>query len=156
MEQVSQFTPFSVVPILRSYRVMHSSSCPCGIFPCNTSTTDWLRTSWSDDIENSIALISLLNIFEQFVVFYFLGLGVIPGLHAPQGGFDFYNPMGFIKLHVIISIHLPCQEVLEYRQKYASILHTQKFYWVRRANNIGHDGLVLVQFNLVDMYFYSK
>ena len=64
MEKVSHFTPFSIVPILKSYRVLHVSSGPLGIFPCSTSTTDWLRTSWSDDIENSIALISLLNIFR--------------------------------------------------------------------------------------------
>ena len=49
---------------------MHSSSFPRGNFPCNTSTTDWLRTSLSDDIEISITFISLLN---NFVVFYFLG-----------------------------------------------------------------------------------
>ena len=63
IEQVSHFTPFSIVPTLKSYKVLHSSSCPRGILPCNTSTTDWLRTSWSDDIEKSITLISLLNIF---------------------------------------------------------------------------------------------
>ena len=62
IEKFSHFTPCYIVPILKSYKVLHSSSCPCGIFPCNTSTTDRLRTSWSDDIENSIALISLLNI----------------------------------------------------------------------------------------------
>ena len=150
MEQVSQFTPFSVVPILRSYRVMHSSSCPRGIFPCNTSTTDWLKTSWSDDIENSIALIGLSNIFEQSVVFYFLGRGSLLAFMI------FITQRGYKNDSAITSIYSPNQEVLEYPQKYASILHAQKLYWVRPANSTGHDYLVLVQFDLVDTYFYSK
>ena len=61
-----------------------------------------------------------------------------------------------MKLNVITSIHSPNQEVLEYPQKYASILHVQNPYEVRPANNIGHDYQVLVQFDLVDTYFYSR
>ena len=68
----------------------------------------------------------------------------------------FYNPKRVIKLNVITSINLPNQDVFEYPQKYALILHVQKLYWVRPANNTGHNCLVLVQFDLVDMYFYSK
>ena len=48
------------------------------------------------------------------------------------------------------------QEVLEYPQKYASILHAQKLYWVRPANSGGHDYLVPAQLELVDTYFYSR
>ena len=35
-------------------------------------------------------------------------------------------------------------------------LHAQKPYGARPANNTGHDYLVLVQFNLVDTYFYFR
>ena len=63
----------------------------------------------------------------------------------------FYNPDS-----AIISIHLPNQEVPEYPQKYALILQVQKPYQVRSANSARHDYLGLVQFDLVDMYFYSK
>ena len=61
-----------------------------------------------------------------------------------------------IKLSVISSIHSPNQEVLEYPQKYASIFHAQKLYQVRPTNSTGHNYLVLVQFDLVDMYFHSR
>ena len=45
----------------------------------------------------------------------------------------------FIKLNVIISIHSPNQEVLEYPQKYALILQVQKLNRVPPANNTGLD-----------------
>ena len=48
------------------------------------------------------------------------------------------------------------QEVLEYPQKRALILHVQKLYQVRLENSTRHDYLGLVQFDLVDMYFCSK
>ena len=48
------------------------------------------------------------------------------------------------------------QEVLEYPQKHALILHIQKPYQVRLANTTGRDYLGLVQFDLIDTYFYSK
>ena len=48
------------------------------------------------------------------------------------------------------------QEVLEYPQKHALILHVQKLYQVRPANSTRHDYLGLVKFDLVDMYFCSK
>ena len=57
---------------------------------------------------------------------------------------------------MIISIHLLNQEVREYPQKHALILHVQKPYRVRPANSRRHDYIVLVQFDLVDIYFYSK
>ena len=59
-------------------------------------------------------------------------------------------------IFAIISIHSLNQNALEYPQKYALILHVQKLYWARPANNTRHDYLVPVQFGLVDMYFYSK
>ena len=61
-----------------------------------------------------------------------------------------------IKLNVITSIHSRNQEVLEYPRKYASILHAQKLYRVRPANSAGLYYLVLVQFDLVDTYFYLR
>ena len=57
---------------------------------------------------------------------------------------------------MITSIHSPNQEVLEYPQNYESILHAQRLYRVRPANSTGYDYLVLVQFNLVNTYFYSR
>ena len=54
------------------------------------------------------------------------------------------------------SIHSPNQEVLEYPQKHALILHVQKLYQAHIANSIKLDYLDLVQFDLVDSYFYSK
>ena len=62
----------------------------------------------------------------------------------------------FTKLSVIIFIHSPNQEVLEYPQKYASVLHAQKLYRVRPTNSTGRDYLVPVQSDLVDMYFSSR
>ena len=56
----------------------------------------------------------------------------------------------------IISIHSPSQKVLEYPQKHALILQVQKLYQARPANSTGHDYLGLVQFELVDTYFFSK
>ena len=56
----------------------------------------------------------------------------------------------------ITSICSPSQEVLEYPQKPALILHGQKPYEARSANSIILDYLVLVQFGLVGTYFYSK
>ena len=53
------------------------------------------------------------------------------------------------------SIHSPNQEVPEYLQKYALILHVQKLYRALPANNTRHDFVVLVQFDLADTYFYS-
>ena len=74
-----------------------------------------------------------------------------------QGDHDFFiTRRGYKKWCVIISIHSPNQEVLEYLQKYASILHVQKLYQTFPANNTGHDYLVPVQFDLVGVYFYSK
>ena len=58
--------------------------------------------------------------------------------------------------NAIISFNSRNQEVIEYPQKHASILDAQKLYWVRLANSAGHDYLILVQLNLVDMYFYSR
>ena len=63
------FTPFSMVPIIRSYNVLHNSSLPRGIFPCSTSATDWLIASYSDDMENSTILISLLSIFHNIQIY---------------------------------------------------------------------------------------
>ena len=60
------------------------------------------------------------------------------------------------KLNMIFSIHSLNQEVLEYPQKFASILHVQKIYQARPANSTGRDYLVPVQFDLVDTYFYSR
>ena len=60
------------------------------------------------------------------------------------------------RLNVITSIHSPNQEVPEHPQKYASILHAQMLYRVRPVNSTGHDCLVLVQFDLIDTYFYSR
>ena len=58
-----------------------------------------------------------------------------------------------MKLNVITSIPSPNREVLEYPQKYKSILQAQKLYQARPANNAGHESLVLVQFDLVNTYF---
>ena len=58
-----------------------------------------------------------------------------------------------MKLNVITSIHSPNEEILKYPHKYAPALHARKSYWVRPANSIGHDYLVLVQFDLVDTHF---
>ena len=69
---------------------------------------------------------------------------------------DFYNPKGLQKWCAITSIHSPNQEVPEYLQKHASILHVQKLYQVHPANNTGRSYLVLVQFDLINTYFYSK
>ena len=46
--------------------------------------------------------------------------------------------------------------VLEYPQKYASILHPQKLYQAHLVNSTRYDYLVLVQFDLIDKYFYSR
>ena len=53
---------------------------------------------------------------------------------------------------MIISIHSPNQEALEYPQKDALILHLKKFYQVHLAHSTGHDYLGHVQFDLVDTY----
>ena len=63
-------------------------------------------------------------------------------------------PKGVIKLNAIISVHSPNQEVLEYHQKHPLILHVQKFYKVHLAHSIGHDYLVLVQFDYYYYYYY--
>ena len=56
----------------------------------------------------------------------------------------------------IISIHLPNQEVLEYPQKHALILHVQKPYQVHLAISTRRDYLDLVQFDLVATCFCSS
>ena len=53
-------------------------------------------------------------------------------------------------------IHLPNQETLEYPQKHALILHAKRPFQVRSTNSTRRDYLGLVQFDLVDTYFYSK
>ena len=63
---------------------------------------------------------------------------------------------GYKNDSAITSIHSPNQEMPEYPQKSALILHVQNLYWVAPANNTGHGCLVLVQFNLINLYFYSK
>ena len=60
------------------------------------------------------------------------------------------------KLNVITSIHSPNQEVLEYPEKHASILHAQKLYRSSPANSTGHDYLHPVQFDLIDTDFYYR
>ena len=60
------------------------------------------------------------------------------------------------KLNVISSIHPPNQEVLEYPEKNASILHIQKLYQDGPANNTRDDFVALAQFDLGDTYFYSR
>ena len=60
------------------------------------------------------------------------------------------------KLNAITSIHSTNQDVLEYPQNDASILHAQKLYRVRPANSTEHDYLVLVQLDLVDAHFCSR
>ena len=57
---------------------------------------------------------------------------------------------------MITSIYSPNQEVPEYLQKHALILHVQKLYRVRPANSTRHNYLGFAQFDLVDTYFYSK
>ena len=67
-----------------------------------------------------------------------------------------YPVARYKKGYKITSIHSPNQEVLEYPQKYASILRLQKLYLVHLANSTRHDCLVLVQFDLVYTFFYSR
>ena len=62
----------------------------------------------------------------------------------------------FVKANNIISIHSLNQKVLDYPQKYASILHGKRLYQAHLANSTGRDYLVPVQFNLVKTYFYSR
>ena len=77
-------------------------------------------------------------------------------LYSP-GGHDFFITQGGYKNYsMIVSIHLPNQEVPAYPQKHVLILHVQKLYQVRLANSSRHDYLGLVQFDLVNMYFCSK
>ena len=57
---------------------------------------------------------------------------------------------------MIISTHSPNQEIPEYPQRRASIFHSKKLYQVHFANSTGHDCLVLLQFDLIDTYFYSR
>ena len=70
--------------------------------------------------------------------------------------FFFITQKGYKNDSAITSICSPSQEVLEYPQKPALILHRQKPYEARSANSIILDYLVLVQFGLVGTYFYSK
>ena len=70
--------------------------------------------------------------------------------------FLFHNPFGLQKRCATTSIHLPSQEVLEFPEKHALILHVQKLYQVRPATSTRHDYLGLVQFNLFDTYFCFK
>ena len=51
----------------------------------------------------------------------------------------------------LTSIHLLYQEVPEYPQKHALILHIKRPYQVRPADNTTYDYLGLVQFDLVDV-----
>ena len=59
--------------------------------------------------------------------------------------------MAFMTQGGLTSIHLPNQEAPEYPQKHALILHVQRPYQVRPADNTTYDYLGLVQFDLVDM-----
>ena len=68
----------------------------------------------------------------------------------------FITQKGYKTDSAIISIRSPNQEVLEYVQKRALILHAQKLYQVHLANSTGGGYVVFEQFDLVDMYFYSK
>ena len=56
----------------------------------------------------------------------------------------------------LTSIHLPNQEALEYPWKHALVLHVQKLYQIRPENRTRHICPGLVQFDLVDTYFYSR
>ena len=69
--------------------------------------------------------------------------------------FNFITLLGY-KNDATTSIHTPNQEVLEFPQKHALILHVQKPYQVRAANNTRHDYLGLVQFDLFDTYLCFK
>ena len=46
------------------------------------------------------------------------------------------------------------QEVLEYPLEYASILHKQKLYQVHLASSTKRDWLVLLQFDLINLFFF--
>ena len=59
--------------------------------------------------------------------------------------------MTFMTQGGFTSIHLPNQEVPEYPQKHALILHVKRPYQVRPADNTTYDYLGLVQFDLVDV-----
>ena len=59
--------------------------------------------------------------------------------------------MTFMTQGGLTSIHLPYQEVPEYPQKHALILHIKRPYQVRPADNTTYDYLGLVQFDLVDV-----
>ena len=77
--------------------------------------------------------------------------------HAFGNHFSFYDPGRVTKNDsAIISIRLPNQEVSEYLQKHALILHVQKLYQVHLINSTRHEYLGLVQFDPVVMFFYSK
>ena len=105
-----------------------------------------------------------LRIFNYIIKLIIIGYPHLSSKHACgnhfflfHAGYDFYDPLKVTKNDAqFTSIYSPNQEVLEYPQKHALILHVQRLYWVRPANNTGHDYLVLVQFDLVDTYFYSK
>ena len=71
-------------------------------------------------------------------------------------GMTFITQKGYKNDSAIISIHSPNQEVLEYPEKHAVILHVQKLYQVRLADSTRRNSLGLVQFDLVDTYFYSR
>ena len=80
------------------------------------------------------------------------GLKTFVSGHKTQ---NFVTQKGY-KNDGIISIHSQNQEVPENPEKHASILHAQKFYQVHLANSTEHNCVVPVQFDLVDMYFYSR
>ena len=70
---------------------------------------------------------------------------------------DFYDPVeGYKNVSAIIFNHLPNQELLEHPQRHPLIAHKQKPYQIRLENTTGRDYPGLVEFNLINTYFYSE
>ena len=74
----------------------------------------------------------------------------------PEPRYSFVTLRQATKLNGITSTYLPNQEALEYPLEYATILRFQKLYLVHLTNSTRHNYLALVQFDLVDTYFYSR